>query len=407
MRDGPEDLKERVEAVERQIRELHRLNSLLRESFEHLSTAIHQAKQRGLLSDEEFVELAELNDRGNWAKHEGLGPKASQAEAQRVHGCRQGDAPRDASELGDRVSELERLYAKMLGRPLPKNEPRYRQARSRPGGIGDFVMIVRLDEVDPPLEFVGDAYVKKQHAKHSAALQAVLYLTRHDAGACAARSVSSRAVAADADRDAGVGACTGAACAASATCEASAPPAAAATRHKSTSSQGLQAKATAAGDPAASAAGLSTATAAGPSGDASPRVAAWSADCGLGVGAVAGAGGAAVSDCAAAPPLQGCAEQRPRPRGDRKGGQGEAAKLSGSGGDREVGGEPTDDDVVDALRRAGKPLPVREVYLLSLGRDPRREQMGSGVKKAMNKQLYQLKDRGLLASHDGMWTLVA
>ncbi|CAE8680828.1 unnamed protein product [Polarella glacialis] len=67
---------------------------------------------------------------------------------------------------------------------------------------------------------------------------------------------------------------------------------------------------------------------------------------------------------------------------------------------------PSNDAILAALRASGpgRPLALREVYLRSLGKDPRREQMGSGVKKGMNQSLTALKRRGLVTSpSDGLW----
>eukprot|EP00438_Fugacium_kawagutii_P012273 Skav236740 [mRNA] locus=scaffold2899:10148:11055:- [translate_table: standard] len=78
-------------------------------------------------------------------------------------------------DAGDCIGDLERCMIKLFQRPLSRTEPSYR-FRPRPGNVGDYVAIVRLEALDPPMEFVGDAYKLKQTAKHSAALQALNYL---------------------------------------------------------------------------------------------------------------------------------------------------------------------------------------------------------------------------------------
>ncbi|CAJ1387618.1 unnamed protein product [Effrenium voratum] len=76
-------------------------------------------------------------------------------------------------EAGDCIGDLERSYGKLLGRLAKK--PRYR-FQPRPNNMGNFVAVVCLDALHPPMEFVGDSYKMKQVAKHSAALQALNYL---------------------------------------------------------------------------------------------------------------------------------------------------------------------------------------------------------------------------------------
>ncbi|CAE8625857.1 unnamed protein product, partial [Polarella glacialis] len=172
----PADLEARCEAVRQQISKLWELNRRLEKSFEHLSTAMCHGQKIGQISSDEFRELEALNRRANAAKHEGLGGPGSQGPTALQVARSNGDEPIDAQELGNRISELERSYALYIGRPLRKNEPRYR-FQNRPGNMGDFVAIACLDALgEDGMEFVGDSYRLKQHAKHSAALQAVNYL---------------------------------------------------------------------------------------------------------------------------------------------------------------------------------------------------------------------------------------
>jgi len=49
-------------------------------------------------------------------------------------------------------------------------------------------------------------------------------------------------------------------------------------------------------------------------------------------------------------------------------------------------------------------LAVREIYLLGLARDPKKEQMGAGVKKEMNRRLYKLQRKGhVVTQTPGRW----
>lgn len=131
------------------------------------------AKKNHLLDDEELMRLEELNRAANAAKHEGLGIDDPEEDSQK-----RDDKKKDEQEMenaGDCIGDLERCLRKVVSRPLWKNEPFYR-FRPRPGNLGDYVAIVRLDALDPPMEFVGDAYKLKKVAKHSAALQALNYL---------------------------------------------------------------------------------------------------------------------------------------------------------------------------------------------------------------------------------------
>merc|ERR1739841_402115 len=66
---------------------------------------------------------------------------------------------------------------------------------------------------------------------------------------------------------------------------------------------------------------------------------------------------------------------------------------------------PNDDAVLKTLAQAGRPLAVREVYLLSLGRDPKLDQMGAGVRRPMNRLLYALQEAGRVTGAGGMWQL--
>jgi len=68
---------------------------------------------------------------------------------------------------------------------------------------------------------------------------------------------------------------------------------------------------------------------------------------------------------------------------------------------------PCDTSIVDTLRRVNpQPLKLRELYLTALGRNPKTDQMGSGVKKSFNRKLYALKASGTIkGAGPGMWTL--
>lgn len=180
---APPDLEARCDAVRCQIAKLYELNLRCATSFEHLSIALYHAQKNGLLCDDEFRDLEALNRRANAAKHEGLGLEvaAPLLVASRT-------AAVDASiPIGNYVGELECAYSRRLRRPLKKNEPRYRY-QHRLCNMGDFVAIVCLDALEPPIEFVGDSYRKKQDAKHSAALQAIIYLDASRLSTCTAGS---------------------------------------------------------------------------------------------------------------------------------------------------------------------------------------------------------------------------
>lgn len=67
-----------------------------------------------------------------------------------------------------------------------------------------------------------------------------------------------------------------------------------------------------------------------------------------------------------------------------------------------------DDYQILACLRAALPdgrLSVREIYLLSLGRDPAKEQMGTGIRAEMNRRLKVLKSQNAVTSVDGRWSL--
>lgn len=71
----------------------------------------------------------------------------------------------------------------------------------------------------------------------------------------------------------------------------------------------------------------------------------------------------------------------------------------------DAGQLPKDQEMLRALREAGRPLTVREVYLLGLRRDPKKEMMGTGVKKLVNQRLYAMQKEGAVAGRDGQWWL--
>jgi len=335
----PADLKQRVDAVTAQINELFRLNHELEANFEHLSLAIQRGRQAGKISDEELSRLLELNRQASAAKHEGLGLGAGGPEPVRVGPVR-GDEVAEGTPLGNHIGELERAYSLRLGRPLRKNEPRYR-FHHRPLNIGDFVSIVCLDGLDPPMEFVGDSYRFKQDAKHSAALQAVLFLGLPEhtkpcpplpaSAACTAESGSSEVLAS------------------------AEPP--------DTSSK----------------------LPAVPKVQKAASVAVCSARIGEG-------------DCSAPIPGQR-AELRFRDQVSQD-------PVPSQECVPELGQPvmPTDEAILICLREAHQPLAVREVYLLSLGRNPQKEQMGTGVKAKMNRRLMALQAAGHATSAKGLWS---
>jgi len=167
------DLHDRLNLIKVQIAELYGLNKKFRCNFEHLSVAMLHAKKNHLLDDEELMRLEELNRAANAAKHEGLGIDDPEETKERKDEKRKDE--QEMEEAGDCIGDLERCCCKLLGRTLCKKELSYR-FRPRPGNIGDYVAIVRLEALDPPMEFVGDAFKLKKVAKHSAALQALNYL---------------------------------------------------------------------------------------------------------------------------------------------------------------------------------------------------------------------------------------
>jgi len=203
------------------------------------------------------------------------------------------------------ASVLERCYSRHIGRPLRKNEPRYR-FQPRPCNLGKFVAIVCLDALEKPMEFVGDPYSQKQFAKHSAALQAIMYLgvQEGELGRAAADTIDTE-----------------------------------------------------------------------PSGQSS------------------GPQPHPPTDSGNARQCRRVGSLAPSPEVPRA--------ASGS----ETSDMPTEDALLTVLRQARQPLPVREVYLVSLGKDPKREKTGPGVAGGVKKRLRDLERAGLASSCHGMWSI--
>jgi len=74
---------------------------------------------------------------------------------------------------------------------------------------------------------------------------------------------------------------------------------------------------------------------------------------------------------------------------------------------RDDGGNefPSDAFILQALGSAGHPLTLREVYLLSMGKDPTTEHMGIGVKSVMNRRLHAMQKAKRLETDRGLWSL--
>jgi len=170
-----DDLERRGHAARLQIKNLYELNHKFSKNFEHLTLAIDYGKNNGLLQDDEFSRLESVNREANKAKHEGLGPKQTQ-HVKKYEGV---------TMIGDHISSLQYSLSNCLRRPLTKNEPRFRFAH-RPNNRGLFRARVCLDNIrtksntslehTQTIELYGDEYLKRQDAKHSAALQGVLFL---------------------------------------------------------------------------------------------------------------------------------------------------------------------------------------------------------------------------------------
>ena len=218
------DLEARAAAARTQMEAIIELSDRFGKGFTVLSQAIEYgrktARNEKRLTDEERDHYVEINDRANAAKHEGLGAIGAAeisrfgdqstrlagvvnlgdgTPAQRMIGAGAGSAGAggpfpsaaedQAAPFGDnhtnRIGRLENVLSKYLGRPLVQNEPRYKWA-PRPQNKGPFTAIVDLHELRAPVpeelqfkimgeEFPG-ALKWKQAAKHSAALQTILYL---------------------------------------------------------------------------------------------------------------------------------------------------------------------------------------------------------------------------------------
>ncbi|CAE8723250.1 unnamed protein product [Polarella glacialis] len=59
--------------------------------------------------------------------------------------------------------------------------------------------------------------------------------------------------------------------------------------------------------------------------------------------------------------------------------------------------------LVEVLRRAPKPMSVRDVYFAALGLDPTQHRMEASMKRSINQQLYALQRQGLLNVSGGFW----
>mmetsp|Transcript_6276 Transcript_6276/g.15432 ORF Transcript_6276/g.15432 Transcript_6276/m.15432 type:complete len:726 (+) Transcript_6276:69-2246(+) len=65
---------------------------------------------------------------------------------------------------------------------------------------------------------------------------------------------------------------------------------------------------------------------------------------------------------------------------------------------------PNDAQILYCLQQARAPMKAREIFLLCNRMDPRREQMGEGIKPAMNRKLYALEKARRITVTDGKWT---
>uniref|UniRef100_A0A7S4SEH0 PARP catalytic domain-containing protein n=1 Tax=Alexandrium monilatum TaxID=311494 RepID=A0A7S4SEH0_9DINO len=91
--------------------------------------------------------------------------------------------------------------------------------------------------------------------------------------------------------------------------------------------------------------------------------------------------------------------------GAGRGGTGRDAPPAGADRRPDVAASemPSDNDIVATLRQAERPLPTRDVYLLSLGLDPTVVKIESSAKKAMHQRLTALRAAGQAESVDGCW----
>ena len=70
---------------------------------------------------------------------------------------------------------------------------------------------------------------------------------------------------------------------------------------------------------------------------------------------------------------------------------------------------PSDAAILRVLEESAGGLRLREIYLLALGRDPKTEQMGSGVKSHLRAQIEGLKKAGRVECGvgGGVWVLAS
>lgn len=83
-------------------------------------------------------------------------------------------------------------------------------------------------------------------------------------------------------------------------------------------------------------------------------------------------------------------------------------RMDGNGTQQSIpAGLLTDAAVLDVLQKtSGAGMPVREIYLRALGKDPHTHQMGSGVAPQVKKQLYALQRKGrIVTTSPGLWAL--
>ncbi|CAK8990048.1 unnamed protein product [Durusdinium trenchii] len=90
-------------------------------NFEHLSLGMDHAKKNRLLDGEELLRLEELNHAAHAAKQDGLGIDDPEQAVQKK------DEDQDMEAAGNCIGDLQNRYSLVLGRPLAKNEPRYRK----------------------------------------------------------------------------------------------------------------------------------------------------------------------------------------------------------------------------------------------------------------------------------------
>lgn len=311
------EIEQRLDAIRCQIKSLLVLNLRFGASYTNLLEAVQYGRHRtqneeSRLSEEEFRQYEEINRRANHAKHHCLGvgglPEVSSKGGS--HKERPGRSLRERlvgvmnmetsgiqqnwdEQLGNCKGDLETALSKHIGRPLKKNEPRYRYLPMRhTRGLHTAIVcldMLRDEETNDIVQLIGDPYAKKKDAQHSAALQGLSYVLQLGPGG---------------------------------------------------------------------------------GGDIEPG----------------GANTKAVSR-----------EKEPK--------KSEITVTACQHPNaRDV---PSNASIVDALRRVSpQPLKLRELYLTALGRNPKTDKMGSGVKKPFNRRLCALKTNGIIKDVGAsMWTL--